>query len=55
MIIEEMLKYVDKGADFYLRAMGDAEHMEIIDNGNYEVMRSCGNINNLSSIYNIRI
>lgn len=55
MIIEEMLKYVDAGADFYLRAMGDAEHMEIIDNGIYEIMRSCGNINNLSSIYNIRL
>lgn len=55
MTTQEMLRYVDAGADLYLRAMGDASHMEIIDNGVYEIMRSRGSINDLCSVYNMRL
>lgn len=55
MEAKEIMKYVDAGADFYLRVMGSADHMEIVDNGIYEMMRSKGTINDLCSIYNIRV
>ena len=51
----EALSYIDMGADFYLRVMGDAEHMELRDNGLYETMQSRGDINNLASVYNMRL
>ena len=51
----DVLKYVDAGANFYLRVIGDAEHMEILDNGVFETMRSRGDLNNFCSIYNIRL
>jgi len=51
----EILKIVDEGADFYLRIMGQAAHMKIVDNGIYEYMRSISDINNLSSVYNVRL
>ena len=55
MTEHEALQCVDTGADFYLRAMGDAEHMEIIDNGVYEIMRSRSAVNDLASVYNMRL
>ena len=51
----EALAYVDAGADFYLRVMGDAVHMELRDNGVYEIMRSAGDVNNLASVCNMRL
>ena len=54
-VTHDILRYVDAGADFYLRVMGQAAHMEIIDNGIYEIMRSRDGINNLASVYNMRL
>lgn len=51
----EIKHYIDKGADFYLRMLADAEHMEIVDNGIYEIMRSRGDVNHLCVVYNIRL
>ena len=55
MTAREALRYVDRGADCYLRAMGTADHMQIIDDGTCEIMRSKGAINDLCSVYNVRI
>ena len=46
----EALAYVDAGADFYLRVMGDAVHMELRDNGVYETMRSAGDVNTICAL-----
>lgn len=52
---KEIMHYVDAGADFYLRMIADADHMEILDNGIYEMMRSRGGVNDLCVVYNIRL
>lgn len=33
MEIIEIIKHIDDGANFYLRLLGDAKHMEYLDNG----------------------
>lgn len=52
---KEIEQYIDTGADFYLRVIGDASHMEVVDNGIYEIMHSRGEVNNLRVVYNIRL
>lgn len=55
MMLREKLSLVDGWADFYLRAMGLAEHMKIVDNGRYETMGPIGNTDSPSSVYNMRL
>lgn len=55
MDTKEFRGCIDDGAHFYIRMIADAEHMEIVDNGIYEIMRSRGDINNMCVVYNIRL
>ncbi len=55
METREIEQCVDAGANFYLEVIADAEHMEVVDNGLYEMMRSRGGVNNLCVVYNIRL
>lgn len=55
MTLQEKLRLVDLGADNYLRIIASAPHMRITDNGRYETMCATGDINDLCSIYNIRL
>lgn len=35
----EICRHIDNGANFYLRLLGDAQHMEYSDNGYYSIIR----------------
>ncbi|MDR2515706.1 MAG: GNAT family N-acetyltransferase [Christensenellaceae bacterium] len=51
----EALALVDRGANFYLHCIGDAAHMALDDNGLFETMRPNGDVNDLSSLFNLRL
>jgi predicted GNAT family acetyltransferase len=55
METKQFRKYIDDSAYFYIRMIADAKHMEIIDNGIYEMARSRGDVNSLCVVYNIRL
>jgi len=51
----EILKYIDSGAVFYLDVFGNAEHMEVKDNGSYRFIRPKGDGQGVRLIYDIRL
>ena len=51
----EILKHIDSGAVFYLDIFGNAEHMEITDNGIFCHIRPKGDGQGVRLIYNIRL
>lgn len=51
----EICKYIDDGANFYLRLLGDAEHMEYSDNGYYSIIRPKNGQEGGTSLFNIRL
>jgi len=51
----EIIKHIDNGANFYLRLLGDAEHMEYIDNGYYSIIRPKSGQKGGTSLFNIRL
>lgn len=55
MKISEINKHIDDGANFYLRVLGDAEHMEYIDNGYYSIIRPKSGQEGGTSLFNLRI
>lgn len=52
---DEICKHIDEGANFYLRLLGDAEHMEYIDNGYYSIIRPKPGQAGGASLFNIRL
>lgn len=51
----EIIKHIDDGANFYLRLLGDAEHMEYTDNGYYSIIRPKSGQKGGTSLFNIRL
>lgn len=51
----EVLGYVDNWANFYLRAFGNAKHMECYDNGRYTWIHPQNGFSGADSIFNIRL
>ncbi len=51
----DLLKYVDNGANLYVRILGQASHMAIEDNGIYEYIHPKNNEDGLRFVYNIRL
>jgi GNAT superfamily N-acetyltransferase len=51
----EIIKHIDDGANFYLRLLGDAEHMEYTDNGYYSIIRPKSGQQGGTSLFNIRL
>ena len=50
----EILKYIDSGAIFYLDFFGNAEHMEIKDNGIFRFVSPKNNGQGVRFAYDIR-
>jgi GNAT superfamily N-acetyltransferase len=51
----EICKHIDDGANFYLRLLGDAKHMECCDNGYYTIIRPKSGEEGGTSLFNIRL
>jgi GNAT superfamily N-acetyltransferase len=51
----EICEYIDEGANFYLRVLGNADHMEYIDNGFYSIIRPKEGQEGGTSLFNIRL
>lgn len=51
----EISKHIDDGANFYLRVLGDAEHMEYSDNGYYSIIRPKEGQEGGTSLFNLRL
>jgi ribosomal protein S18 acetylase RimI-like enzyme len=51
----EICRYIDEGANFYLRLLGDAEHMEYCSNGYYSVIRPKPGEEGGTSLFDIRL
>jgi GNAT superfamily N-acetyltransferase len=52
---KEICRHIDDGANFYLRVLGDAEHMEYSDNGFYSRIRPKDGEQGATSLFNIRL
>ncbi len=55
MEYQEICRHIDDGANFYLRILGSAEHMEIIDNDYYSLVRPRPGESGCSCVFNIRL
>lgn len=51
----EVCKHIDDGSNFYLRVLGDAEHMEYSDNGYYSIIKPKDGQEGGTSLFNIRL
>lgn len=51
----EIRKHIDDGANFYLRLLGEAEHMEYSDNGYYSIIKPKDGQEGGTSLSNIRL
>ena len=51
----EICRHIDDGANFYLRLLGDAKHMEYMDNGYYSIIRPKSGQTEGTSLFNIRL
>lgn len=51
----EICKHIDDGANFYLRILGDARHMEYIDNGYYSIIRPKEGQEGVTCLFNVRL
>jgi len=51
----ETCKHIDDAANFYLRLLGDAKHMEYIDNGYYSIIRPKDGQEWGTSLFNLRL
>jgi len=55
MTNEEIIKYIDNGAIFYLDFFADAIHMESSDNGFYKTIRPKKGEHGIKFVYNLRL
>jgi len=52
---QEIIKYIDAGAGFYLDFFGDAEHMKTTDNGIYREIGPKDGEHGIRFIYDLRL
>lgn len=55
MTEREIVKHISDGANYYVSLFGNAEHMQMIDNGFYSYVKPKDGEHGISIIYNIRI
>lgn len=51
----QIVKYIDEGANFYVRLFGTAEHMEIVDTGFYSYVKPKDGEQGITFIFDVRI
>lgn len=51
----KICKYIDHGANYYLKLLGDAKHMEYTDKGYYSIIRPKNNEEGGASLFNLRL
>ena len=55
MTRDEIIKYINEGANFYLDFFGDADHMESSDNGFYKTIHPKAGEHGIKFIYDLRL
>lgn len=55
MDAKQIVRYIDNGANYYLRLFGDAQHMEYVDNGYYCYVRPKNGEKGITFVFNIRL
>lgn len=55
MTEKEIIKYIDDGANFYISALGDAEHMEIVERAFYRYVRPKTDEHGIRFIFDVRL
>lgn len=55
MTEQEIIKWIDKGANFYVSLFGKAEHMETVDTGFYTYVKPKAGAYGITFVYDIRI
>lgn len=51
----EIIRHINDGANFYLRVLGNAEHMEYSDNNYYSMIRPKAGQQGVTSAFNLRL
>lgn len=51
----EIVKCIDEGANYYLRLLGDAQHMEYSDNGLYSIIRPKAGQEGGTSLFQLKL
>lgn len=51
----EIYKHIDGGANYYLKLLGDAKHMEYTDNGYYSIIKPKNGEDGGISLFNLRL
>ncbi|MEA4831225.1 MAG: hypothetical protein VB118_01250 [Oscillospiraceae bacterium] len=52
---QQIIRYIDDGANFYISLFGNAEHIEMVDNGFYMYVRPKQGQHGISFVFNIRL
>lgn len=55
MLDQQIIKYIDNGANYYLKLFGKAENMEMVDNGFYTYIRPLEGQIGVNFVFDIRI
>lgn len=55
MNAKQIIKHIDDGANFYVSLFGNAEHMEMVDNGFYTYVRPKEGQPGISFVFNVRL
>jgi ribosomal protein S18 acetylase RimI-like enzyme len=55
MDTKQIARYIDDGANYYLRLFGDAEHMELIDNGYFSYVMPKAGERGITFVFDIRL
>ena len=55
MTNQEVIQYINRGANYYLSLFGRAEHMEIVRKDRYSLVRPKGDVFGIRFVYNVRL
>lgn len=55
MNLQEICRHIDEGSNYYLRTLGNAEHMEYLDNGRYSIVRPKAGQEGCTALFDIRL
>ncbi len=55
MNAKQIARYIDDGANYYLRLFGDAEHMVFVDHGYYSYVKPKAGEQGIQFVFNIRL
>lgn len=55
MTSQEVIRYINRGANYYVSLFGRAEHMEIVQRDRYSLVRPRGDVFGIRFVYNVRL